>query len=393
MKSLNDILAEPRWPSFYNWKKNPFRLKVGVDSSAFLLLKDVDRVIIENIETGDITNVVGSAGIGKTEHALQIQQTLSRKGYKTAYIDLSGTEMDIKSFARQLLSQIPLPWWKRRKKDAENIDTIVSHLCRCGQRHKIAILIDEAQNLTDPHVTDALRRISDSCKNTTIILFSLQELMSIPVFRESMRRRMKMVSMRTLELSEAHELIRKRLMAVGGDGIQPFAPEVINFIWQKAKRLPGTILRYCEEISTKNVSVSRLKEINLDNALSLLGERWRVAASISPRASVVEAKPPEKAPLEIKTEREVPPLSMQAKRVLEMLSPQQQKLLLFAKDHPAFTIEDIASEFDIDRHSITTQMRRINNKQRDIVFQPIKKVGKKKIWKLADNYKILFSSK
>jgi len=331
--------------------------------------------------------------MGKTELSMQIVSNLRHyNNYKVAYIDLSGTEMNVNVFVKRIFEEIPHGLFFRGLKK-ENINSIVRHLNKTGKKHHVVIIIDEAQNISDNVVTDAIRRISDNCKNTTMVLLSLQNLLDLQPFRESLRRRVKVVQMRGFDITEANELIEKRIKFAGGNGIHPFTNDVVDFLWRRSGKVPGVILQQCEEICRQNAREGKNEKIMLETALFMFKEK-RMPSSVEKTELVKTWKPPYvKKVKKLEPETPIPqvPDTFQAKQILSLLSDQQQDILLLAKDLPVFTIQELCSKLGAEYFSVSTQIRRINKKIGGEVFVLVKKEGKNKFWKLGDNYKLLFS--
>lgn len=382
--NIKELLGTTEWCQIYKWSENPFTLKININSEAFVTLEDISITLIDHTKSGGITNVVGSPGIGKTELAMQLVRALQKHNYKVAYIDLSGTDMQITTFIGMIIKQIPPGWLRKLRKN--DIDTLIDHLNRVGRKHKVALIIDEAQNISNTTIADGIRKISDSCENVSTILFSLQNLVDTTPFRESLRRRVRTVQMRGMTLSEATELIARRIKLAGGVGIYPFTDEVISFLWRRSNKIPGVILQHCEELCRRNAREGTGGNIWLDYALTVFKERLPTPPV---EKKIVEKIAIPKAPEEPSIPKT--PLPLQAKQILSSLSEQQQEILLLAKDQPTFRIEQLASKLGTEYFSISTQMRRINKKLGGNVFVLARKEGKNKIWKLADNYKLLFS--
>jgi len=392
MTSIKDLMEIKSWTHFYNWAHNPFTIKVNIPSQFFVTQQDTISTIIDHIKNNGIINVIGSPGMGKTELAMQLFSQI-RDHYNVAYIDLSGMEMNIKVFNEKILEQIPPGFLlKRRIKKTKNTDLIIQHLNKTRKHNNhILLMIDEAQNISDTVVIDAMRKISDNCNNTTLLLFSLQNLSDIQPFRESLRRRIKVVQMRGVDITEANELIEKRIKFAGGDGIHPFTNDIIDFLWRISGKVPGVILQQCEELCRQNASEGKNEKIMLETALLVLKEKRMPPAE---KPELVKEEPLYvKKVKKIEPETPAPkvPDTLQAKQILSALSNQQQEILLLAKDLPMFTMRELSSKLGAEYFSVSTQIRRINKKIGGEVFVLIRKEGKNKFWKLGDNYKILFS--
>ncbi|MDI6655318.1 MAG: AAA family ATPase [Candidatus Hydrothermarchaeota archaeon] len=377
------------WVEFYRWKENPFKVKVSGENNLFVPLEELKMNIIDRARAGDIINITGSTGIGKTEWALQLYRWLREAGWVTAYIDLSGTEMNLDVFLDAVWHQLH-PSILMRLFSKATIETVLQHMKKITKKRPTGIIIDEAQNITDRRVTDAIRRINDNCKDVSIILFSIDDLTKNEAFRESIRRRMSLLSMRGMTLDESESLFTKRIRNAGGEGLAPLSRELVEFLWRKSNKVPGLMLHYAEDICIHNARVTQLKTIGPDLASSVL--------EVPVMPSVELERPRVKVVKEVKVAPEKPlvvpkiPATVQLKRVLEALSPQQQTVLLATTDIGTFMIEELASKLGMDYNVVRTQLNRINKKVGADVFVLVKKVGKNKYWKLADNYRILFSA-
>jgi len=118
----------------------------------------------------------------------------------------------------------------------------------------LVVLVDEAHE-TKIEILEWLRTISDQVENLTLVLAGL------PIIRETHLSKLETFSQRitvdihlsSLNREETLELIRKRIMHVGGRNLDPFTMDVLNEIYKSSGGVPREILKMCNNLIQKAI--------------------------------------------------------------------------------------------------------------------------------------------
>lgn len=235
---------------FYGLKGKPFSL---TPDPQFLFLSESHRTAIESLLYGieqreGFIVITGDIGTGKTTICRAVLEKMD-KHVKTAVIFNSlQTE-------RQLLESIlrDLGFPSKGKAKKELIDELNEFLLdQLSRSANVAILIDEAQNLSIP-VLEQIRMLSnletEKEKMLQIVLVGQLELdqkLNTPQLEQLNQRIAIRHQLTALTLIEMGSYINQRLMVAGGQGNIIFSKSALKEIYRFSRGIPRLINLICD---------------------------------------------------------------------------------------------------------------------------------------------------
>jgi predicted AAA+ superfamily ATPase len=215
------------WYQRYGWENNPFDLKPMPDFvSGF---DDIRSELLEFIKSGSCCLLLGKEGLGKTSILKWLEKYALEEGIPL-YINTAGM--------------------KKEEIEELNIDRLIREktgfLGMLQKDKKVILLVDEAQTLP-AMMGDAIKRNFDNHMIKSAVLASSGE--EVDNLSESLLSLvgMRKVNMRPMKQKEAMDMITKRM------GFRnPFGPDCLELIFEKAKFSPKKILEACELLAKEN---------------------------------------------------------------------------------------------------------------------------------------------
>ena len=250
------------WYENYRWKSNPFVIDPIPDT---FIIEDIHSKVLESIYSGDILNLYGQTGTGKTS-LLHMLEGLKGK-FVPVYIDPldlpnyapNGTSVDKRQYEGFL---------NKLKKDALKSPlagfrkllghTLLENLKSTYRNSKLVLLIDEAKDIADPTIPSYFRSIKNSGADCAIIITSIDPVSKLETFTDSLRDvRVSYLQMRTMNPAEAKLMLSKRIGKVGGSGIDPFDEKTLKYLIEVSNYTPISILKNAEDV-LKYLSFNRM---------------------------------------------------------------------------------------------------------------------------------------
>ncbi|MBU1166357.1 hypothetical protein KKF81_05370 [Candidatus Micrarchaeota archaeon] len=212
------------WYKNYNWKSNPFVIDPIPDT---FIIDDIRKKVEEAIYSGDILNLYGQTGTGKTS-LLRAMEASMKGAFVPVYID----PLDLPNYAPDGISDDKRQYegfLAKLKKDALK-DPLAGFKRLLGQRRtlleslkstykgkKLVLLIDEAKDISDPTIPSYFRSIKNSGADCSIIITSIDPVSKLQTFADSLRDvRVSFLQMRTVSLEEAKEMMFPKEIAPDG---------------------------------------------------------------------------------------------------------------------------------------------------------------------------------
>jgi general secretion pathway protein A len=243
------------YKSFFGLKESPFR--VNPDPRYLYLTKEIEEALaglMYGIKTrkGFVT-LIGEVGTGKTTLVNRLLDWLKLQQIRTAFI--FNTRVNTTQLFEFVLAEFDIPCDSRSK--SQQLLRLNHWLL---ERHEagetVALIIDEAQNLTYP-VMEEIRLLTNLETSTDkllqIVLSGQQELdekLKLPQLRQLRQRISVRCKTSPLTTEQTHEYIAERLRIAGANGLPIFSPKAIDVIHKYSHGIPRVINLLCEHALT-----------------------------------------------------------------------------------------------------------------------------------------------
>ena len=225
-----------KWFSKFRWKGNPFTL--DVIPSLFTGYSAQVEAIMDKLSTrsGHIL-VYGEKGVGKTTLLRWLSENLKKDNHA---IYIARPPINFSDMLRCIADELKVKGHKRTCSLYE-LEELIKNA-----KKPVIILLDEAHEVT-AEVEQQMRSLGD-IEGVNHVLAGLPEC------REKLKKDsppfFDRVVLETyidhLSVEETRDLIRKRIEAVGGEGVKPFTAEAIENIFKMSKGRPRMILKVCD---------------------------------------------------------------------------------------------------------------------------------------------------
>ena len=210
--------------------------------------------------------LTGEVGTGKTTLLRRVMDNLEES---IRFVFFYNTTLSFEELLDYIFTELhldPASGQSRLQKIQALNQFLITQL---GQGGTVALLIDEAQNLTDG-VLENLRLLSNletaQEKLLQIVLVGQPELeqkLAQPHLRQLRQRIVTWCKLNRLKDSEVDELIRHRLGAVGYEGPPLFTPEALRLISLNSQGVPRLINVICDNTLLLAYAASH-KEVSVD---------------------------------------------------------------------------------------------------------------------------------
>jgi DNA-binding NarL/FixJ family response regulator len=213
------------WYKKYNWNENPFIIKF---STAIVGREENKKLLLDYVNSGDISIITGDSGVGKTSLLKWLQKTL--KKYKVYYVNAEGL-----SEFFSLQRYVKKPFFR-----------------------KAILLVDEAQ-YCDENFKKELKLLYDDNVVKSVVIAQTED--SLHDYVESFKNR---VGKRTIRLKGMDNQRAMDLINLRTRGRHPFDEKSIKMMVEEAKNNPRKILENCElaciELQYKEVTSENIKK-------------------------------------------------------------------------------------------------------------------------------------
>ncbi len=253
------------YKSFYGLKENPFN--VNPDPRFLFLTQQIEEALtglMYGIQTrkGFVT-LTGEVGTGKTTLINRLLDWLHHHRARTAF--LFNSRMNSNQLFDFILAEFDIPCdSKSKSQQLMKLNHWLLDRYRTGET--VALIIDEAQNLTYPVLEEIrlLTNLETSTEKLLQIVLSgqpeLEEKLKLPQLRQ-LRQRI-MLRCRTTPLSheQTKEYIAERLKIAGASGAPIFSAPAVDAIHVYSLGIPRVINLLCEH-SLVNAFVDQQRPI------------------------------------------------------------------------------------------------------------------------------------
>src|ERR1700688_1981257 len=239
------------YKSFFGLKESPFR--VNPDPRYLYLTREIQEAmagLTHGIQTrGGFVTLIGEVGTGKTTLVNRLLDWLKEQQIHVAFI--VNSRLNTTQLFEFVLAEFDISCDSRSK--SQQLMRLNQFLLeRHGANETVALIIDEAQNLTYP-VMEEIRLLTNLETSTDKLLQivlsgqpELDEKLKLPQLRQ-LRQRI-MLRCRTTPLSEQQtgEYIAERLRIAGAAGDPIFSTKTIEAVHVYSLGIPRVINLLCE---------------------------------------------------------------------------------------------------------------------------------------------------
>ena len=248
---------------FYGFSEKPFEV---TPDPKFLYFTSSHREALDTMIKG-IKNrwgfvcITGEVGTGKTT---LVHSLLNRLDEKVKTVFIFHTLITFKELLRNILLELDLEVMEKSKEALLN--HLVEYLLhRLGKDETLAVIIDEAQNLSK-EVMGEMGKLSELEPQTAVrlqIVFvgqpEFEDKLNSPGLRQLNQRIGFRRKIKVLTEEEAKEYIEHRLKLVGSSSSETFTPKAISMIIGYAQGIPRVINILCDNAFLIGYGLSRKK--------------------------------------------------------------------------------------------------------------------------------------
>jgi general secretion pathway protein A len=243
------------YKKFFGLKESPFR--VNPDPRYLYLTNEIEEALAGLMhgikERQGFVTLIGEVGTGKTTLVNRLLDGLRQERIRTAFI--FNSRVNTTQLLEFVLAEFDIQCESRSK--SQQLMRLNHWLL---ERHTagetVALVIDEAQNLTYP-VMEEIRLLTNLETSTDkllqIVLSGQQELdekLKLPQLRQLRQRISVRCTTSPLTNEQTHEYIAERLRIAGANGTPIFSPKAIDVIHKYAHGIPRVINLLCEHALT-----------------------------------------------------------------------------------------------------------------------------------------------
>ena len=267
------------WYKEFNWKKDPFESRFNYPITKFIVGYEKERrklnyFVIDRLPLAVIT---GKDGYGKSTLLLWLKEELSK--YKESVIvDYINNDVDFFKFVKALIypflgvkeklvlissritskslnliedkSLVSIAESIYFKKSELDLNKLREFLYTRLKGRLLVLLVDDFDAI-DQRFNSLIKFLLESNLQTQIALSSRGNLDKIS------RKNSVKISLEGLTLPECRDMVSKRILNVGGDGLTPLSGEIFGAIHKKSNGSPFVFLGLCRE-RTINLALNNL---------------------------------------------------------------------------------------------------------------------------------------
>jgi general secretion pathway protein A len=239
------------YKSFFGLKESPFN--VNPDPRFLFLTTQIEEALtglMYGIQTrkGFIT-LTGEVGTGKTTLINRLLDWLHQRRARTAF--LFNSRMNTSQLMDFILAEFDIQCESKSKsQQLMNLNHWLLDRYRAGET--VALIIDEAQNLTSPVMEEIrlLTNLETSTEKLLQIVLSgqpeLEEKLKLPQLRQLRQRIMVRCKTTTLSKEQTHQYITERLKTAGAGAEPIFSPQTMDTVHLYSLGIPRVINLLCE---------------------------------------------------------------------------------------------------------------------------------------------------
>lgn len=237
---MNNKMNNFEWFNQFNWSGNPFTLEIK--PSLFVgYSEEVDKVTQSIDEGQKFILITGSTGAGKTTFLRWLSDR-----YDVIY--LPKPPLDEKELVDIFKTVYLKPTLYERvfHVNGVNLYNLAEVFNKRNNGKKVVLIVDEAHE-TKVNVLEWLRSLSDQIYGMSLVLAGLPKLKSDYLSAlETLAQRISLdVELKALSKDDSINLVKKRIVNVGGHGVEPFTMDAMLDVYRKTGGFPREILKMC----------------------------------------------------------------------------------------------------------------------------------------------------
>jgi type II secretory pathway predicted ATPase ExeA len=246
-----DMNLNEKYVKLFNWKENPFSFKI-LPNLFVGYMKETEN-ILDNIRSMDkFSLLLGPTGSGKTTLLKFIADKFDGKNI----FYLSKTPKNPEDWVNIFTNFIGFGILERILQRGRNLNlyNLGEWVNKKTRGRKIILLLDEGHEAS-METLEWLRTLTDQIENLSIVIAGLPTLeqMLSENLETFMRRVNTKVELTNLTKSETRELIKKRIVWAGGNDIDPFTSETVQFLYEKTGGFPREVIKLCNNLVQKAI--------------------------------------------------------------------------------------------------------------------------------------------
>ena len=248
LKMFRAISDEQKlWYHKMNWRDNPFTL--DVDPELFTGHEKEIKEVLEKINShsGHIL-IVGPLGIGKTTFLRWLAKNLPKSKYHAVYIP--RPPLDFNQLVIHIFESLGFsPEQAKKESDLYQLTRL-----REKAKKNLIILMDEAHEFTI-EIERPLRTLGD-IDGVNLVMVGLPETMDKlkneiqPLYERLILK----ITLDRLAPEQLNELIRVRIVSVGGTGTHPFKATALERLYEVSKGNPRRAIKLCDHAVSQAIT-------------------------------------------------------------------------------------------------------------------------------------------
>jgi type II secretory pathway predicted ATPase ExeA len=250
----------------FKWEFNPFSFRI-IPELFVGHEAEINRIVGGVSNGSKYSLVLGPTGSGKTTMLKKLYNKFHEQGQFRHIFYLSKPPKDPVDWimvTEGITSKGLLSFIFSGHRKGINLYNLSDEVNKKLDGSRCLMLIDECHEASLDSL-EWLRALTDQIDNLYIILAGL------PVFEkilkgnlETFMRRITMnVELTNLTKMETREMIKKRIEFYGGNDINPFTHNTLDFIYEQSGGFPREVLRLCDELTQKAIE-KNISTIDLD---------------------------------------------------------------------------------------------------------------------------------
>jgi len=236
------------WEDELGYAGNPFKEEILKPIHAYIsgYKKERDKINLFVIHGHKLGIIHSTFGYGRTMLLQWLEEQLSHHSSKVVVLSLLGKDL---LQDKELLKRL-------QKKTFSSIDIVKKHHESMDKAKNLEIMQKRLHGKKLIILGDTVTSIcKDNLEFLNLLLSGVSVQLILTTNEDSKQDLDKLfkipdklnIRLQGLDFPETKKMLRKRIDAYGGEGIEPFTDSKLKTIWEKAHRNPRQILKLCEQ--------------------------------------------------------------------------------------------------------------------------------------------------